>query len=180
MNVASRYFLLLTLLAIVSCEPEAPNLSHCERAIPESSLNATDREVLSAIIQNRGSNYLLSETIGASFGSIGELPYDVDSITIFRADERSLRGGSIGKKDFNMISVVTREHFNCVGATLNLDEWNGPRFMAVSLPGYNLDSTEALVNIQQGLYNGFSSTCEVYLEKQNGIWRMFSFPCAIP
>ncbi len=180
MKTVSYWFLLPSLLIFIACQPEAPDLSVCEREVPLSSLNAMDREVLSVIVQNYGTHYFLSETIETRFSLFGDMPYDIDSITIWRADERNLNRGFIGKNDFNITSVITREHFNCIGATLNLDDWNAPRFMGVSLPGYNTDSTQALVNVSRGTYNGFSSECEVYLEKQNGIWQMFSFPCATP
>lgn len=180
MKILSNWFLFSSVLIFMACQPEAPDLSACEREVPSSSLNATDREVLTVIVQNYGAHYFLSETIETRFGLIGAMPYDIDSITIWRADERNIKTGFIGKNDLSATVVVTREHFNCIGATLNLDEWNGPRFLEVSLPGYNLDSTKAVVNVGRGVYNGFRTTCEVYLEKQNGIWETFSFPCAVP
>ena len=89
MNIVSRWFLLFSLVAAVSCEPEAPDLSKCERAIPESSLNATDREVIAVLLENQWYGYLISETNEPVFESFQNTGWSIDSATIKNANTRN-------------------------------------------------------------------------------------------
>lgn len=179
MNFSSRWFLLFSLMVAIGCEPEAPDLSQCKRAVSESSLNKTDREVIAVLLENQWYGYLISETNEPVFESFQNTGLSIDSATIKNANTRNTDMGFIGKNDFAEINIIRQFEYNCLGETLNLRTGEALHYVQFSLPGYNNDSTEALVRRQDGSWEWFNSSCDMLLKKRNGVWQIDRSLCIV-
>ena len=179
MKNVSRWFLLLIMPIFMACEPEAPDLEACKRSIPPSSLNATDREVIAELLQNQWYSYVISETNEPVFESFQNTGWNIDSATIKNANTRNIDVGFIGKNDFPEINIIRQFEYNCIGATLNINMGQALHYVQFSLPGYNDDSTQALVRRQDGSWEWFNSSCDMLLKKRNGVWQIERSLCIV-